>query len=192
MNTFDAYCKYLALKFHFTDDNYDFFRYNGKVRVSPASFDKREDKYWFTKLAQHNDPVGFCVANFVYVSPKAYIRDMFTQHENKEAYLKQRGRVNSLIYRTKEQLAQLEGNADDWLTVPPNKHPYLLRQFLKGTVDLETLIVVDHVVNYFEYWNRKLAEDVVWPAKYKMAMKYTPFIDVDSEKAMKTLTPLMT
>lgn len=191
MNTFDAYRLYVALKRHFSSDTYDFFRYNGAVNVSPASFEKRDDKYWFTKLASHHDPVTFCVANFVYVGPRAYIRDMFTLEENKEAYLKQRARTNSLIYQTKEQLGKLEGNADDWLKVEPHKHPYFLRQHLKGTLDLETLIVVDHVVNYFQYWNRKLADDVLWPAKYKMAMKYSPFIDVDSEKAMDTLKPLM-
>ncbi len=192
MNTFEAYKLYLALKFHFSRDDYDYFRYNGSVNVSTSAFDKREDKYWFTKLAQHNDPVGFLVANFVYVGSNAYIKDMFVQMENREAYLNQKARTNSLLYKTKEQLAKLEGNVDDWLTVQPNKHPYLFRQLLAGNVDIETLITVDHVVNFFQYWNRKLADDVVWPAKYMMATKYSPFIDVDSEKAMKTLKPLMT
>ena len=46
---FDAYKTYLALKRHFTSD-YDYFKYNGKVRAGVESFLKRNDKFFFRKL----------------------------------------------------------------------------------------------------------------------------------------------
>jgi hypothetical protein len=30
MDPFEAYCKYIALKNHFTQKNYDYFKYNGE------------------------------------------------------------------------------------------------------------------------------------------------------------------
>ena len=51
---FNAYRTYLALKQHFTS-NYDYFKYNGKVNVSPNSFETRKDKFHFYKLSKKKD-----------------------------------------------------------------------------------------------------------------------------------------
>ena len=40
---YEAYVKYLALKSHFSDLNYDFFKYNGKVKAWRSTFDVRKD-----------------------------------------------------------------------------------------------------------------------------------------------------
>ena len=45
----DAYRTYLAIRNHFKTD-YDFFKYNGKMKVSNDSFLKRRDKFFFAKL----------------------------------------------------------------------------------------------------------------------------------------------
>ena len=41
---FAAYQTYVAVRNHFKQDSYDFFRYNGKTRVGQESFLKRNDK----------------------------------------------------------------------------------------------------------------------------------------------------
>ena len=51
---FDAYKVYLALKQHFTS-NYDYFKYNGKVRAGEESFLKRNDRFFFRKLSKKYD-----------------------------------------------------------------------------------------------------------------------------------------
>ena len=64
---FDAYKTYLALKRHFTSD-YDYFKYNGKVRAGVESFLKRNDRFFFRKLAKKYDDkelVDFFVSNFI-------------------------------------------------------------------------------------------------------------------------------
>ena len=62
---YEAYVKYLALKSHFSDKNYDYFKYNGKVKAWRATFEQRKDKYFFYKLSKKKDPVEYLVANFV-------------------------------------------------------------------------------------------------------------------------------
>ena len=43
MNSYEAYTLYLAIKLHFTSDNYDFYRHNAKVNSSFNTFLKRND-----------------------------------------------------------------------------------------------------------------------------------------------------
>ena len=71
MTPFQVYIEYLALKSHFSNEKYDYFKYNKKVRASVASFNKRSDKYWFEKSSRkYNDKeiIDFLVSNFVATS----------------------------------------------------------------------------------------------------------------------------
>ena len=47
---YDAYTLYLGIKLHFYSKDYDFVKYNGKVKSDINSFLKRKDKYHFGKL----------------------------------------------------------------------------------------------------------------------------------------------
>ena len=51
MTGFEVYKMYLALKQHFTKQDYDYFKYRGKVRANEKSFEQRRDRYFFKKLA---------------------------------------------------------------------------------------------------------------------------------------------
>ena len=52
MKPIEVYQTYLALKNHFTKDNYDFFKYRGKSRVSKVTFNKRKDRYFFERMSR--------------------------------------------------------------------------------------------------------------------------------------------
>ena len=41
MTAFESYKMYVALKLHFTTDSYDYFKFNGKTRVSETNFEKK-------------------------------------------------------------------------------------------------------------------------------------------------------
>ena len=42
MTPFECYRDYVALKSHFSRENYDYFKYNKKSRLSVESFEKRK------------------------------------------------------------------------------------------------------------------------------------------------------
>ena len=69
MTGYETFTTYQALKLHFTQDSFDYFKYNGKSNVSVTSFENRKDKYHFYKLsrrfAQKDDLILFVVANFL-------------------------------------------------------------------------------------------------------------------------------
>ena len=68
MDGFEVYKTYLALKLHFSKDNYNFFTFNGKSRASLQSFEKRKDKYFFKKIgSKYNEKeiVNFLLSHFI-------------------------------------------------------------------------------------------------------------------------------
>ena len=68
MMPFDTYKTYLALKNHFTKDNYDYHKYCGKVRASVDSFYKRKDRFWFERVSRNKtdkEVLNYFVSNFV-------------------------------------------------------------------------------------------------------------------------------
>ena len=49
---YEAFGIYQALKLHFTTENFDYFKYNGKSKISVTSFENRKDKWFFYKLSR--------------------------------------------------------------------------------------------------------------------------------------------
>ena len=68
MEPFQVFCEYLALKSHFSNPKYDYFKYNKKVRASLESYHKRRDRYFFEKTSRKykdKEIVDFFVSNFI-------------------------------------------------------------------------------------------------------------------------------
>ena len=108
MNAFEAYQKFLAIKSHFTQKNYDFVKYNGKVRANPHSFEKRSDKFQFEKLAKKfknkdKELTPFIVANFTRRNI-SWIGDLTTDEESDRVYEEWKKVQQSLTYTFKEDM----------------------------------------------------------------------------------------
>ena len=58
---FDVFKVYLAVKLHFTS-NYDYFEYDGKVNCKLETFTKRNDRYFFHKLAQNMAKIKYLIS----------------------------------------------------------------------------------------------------------------------------------
>ena len=98
MTGFEVYRTYLALKNHFTKKNYDFVKYNGKVRANEKSFEQRLDRYFFKKLAvkyNDNEIIEYFIANFI-EDPKGYIKSFSVDN-----YTKWKHKKESLRYKFK-------------------------------------------------------------------------------------------
>ena len=51
MKAFDAYQVYTAIKLHFSSSRYDYFKFDGKTKVSIEKFLQRNDRYFFEKIS---------------------------------------------------------------------------------------------------------------------------------------------
>lgn len=184
MSAFECYKEYLALKNHFTKPNYDYFRYNGKLKVNSDSFNNRKDKLFFQKLAKHPDVHNFLVANLS-DNEKYWIRDLAYSEEAETRYKQWLKRQQSLTYVFKQQLSNLDSNFDKNFIVKNNEHPTLLKLFLGNDIDLETMCILLDITGAKKHWDSKMKYDMIYDSVKLKIEKYTPFIKYDKEKMKK-------
>ena len=189
---FNAYKLYLAVKNHFTT-NYDFFKYNGKVNAKEDSFLKRRDKFFFAKLQRkyNNDQLrDLFVSNFA-DGEDFWIGNVLTQ-KAESVYTEWKARQMKLSYILEQDLRFLldyynERNLDfNSLFVMENGHPILLQCVLRNDIYVETMIIIDRVLNYSRRWN-KVLDDPVWTEFKKRMDKYSPFVLFEADKGKKIL-----
>jgi len=179
MSPFETYQHYLALKNHFTNPKYDFFKYGAKTRASIASFNKRKDKYWFEKTSRkYNDKevVDFLVSNFVSSDnpQNLWIGEIISSGER--TYADWMKRQQSLTYLFKEQSNELfsETKLEDALNCSKG-HPPILKKFLGGKISLETLVIYDRIFLFGNQFDKQLL-DPVWETVSLKIKKYAPFL----------------
>jgi len=187
MSAFDAYKEYLALKNHFSKPGYDYFKYNGKLKVNADSFNSRKDKLFFQKLSKHSDVRNFLVANLS-KNEKAWIKDLAYSEEAEKTYKDWLKRTQSLTYTIKNDLNRLSSNFNDnFLIDKISPHPLLLRRYLGGYVSLETLCILLALSKAKPYWDKKMEYDPVYQETKTKIEKYTPFIKYDESKIKNIL-----
>ena len=95
MEPFEVYRYYLALRLHFTTDNYNVIEQKGRVRATKNSFLKRKDLLSIRRVAEtysDKDIVDFLVANFVSGDRWGGVFDV----ESKERYQGWKKRIESI------------------------------------------------------------------------------------------------
>ena len=66
--------------------------------------------------------------------------------------------------------------------VKNNSHPKLLQEYLGDRVSLETLIILDEMVNYSDDWSRAMLGDFIWTDVKKLMKNYKGFLTIDVKK----------
>lgn len=191
MTPFECYQLYLSVKRHFTSD-YNAFQYNFKVTASYDSFEKRRDRFFFSKLAKHIDPLGKTVANMV-EDPKIWIRDLAYTEQAETRYLDWAKKVQALRYNFKNEISKLDTNFNDMLvTAPWETHPQLLTWYMDGTVSLESLSILLMITKAINRWDKDLANDPLWEEISKKVRNYYPFLKIDEEAFKKIIIDVFT
>ena len=70
------------------------------------------------------------------------------------------------------------------------QHPTLLKEYLGKRISLETMIILDELVEFSETWDKDLSwDDFVWPDIKKLMNNYKGFLTINPNKyRMKLLT----
>ena len=161
-----AFAMYNSLKLHFTSSNYDYFKYHGKTNVSAVTFLKRKDKYTFYKLSRKyslEELRNFYVANFL--EGDKWVGEM-NNADGEEVYRKWQKTQQSLTYTFENDIMYLlanGGSPDEMLLVKPNEYPLLMKMVQLKQVSLETIVILNDILNFFPMWDKKIDDDIVWP-----------------------------
>jgi len=183
---FEAYAIYQSIKLHFTSDSYDFFRYNGKTNVSKDNFANNKAKYSFYKLSRKynvDELKYFYIANFLETNVN-WIGDI-SGIEGEENYKKWQKRNQSLTYRFEQDIMGLFAatqSPNEMLVVVDGQYPLLLREMTYGNINIETVCILNDIMNFLPMWNKKITDDVIWPTWKRKIEKYTPFLVYDKDK----------
>ena len=190
MMPFDSYKCYLAMKNHFTKDNYDYLKYRGKVRATQQAFYKRKDRFWFEKFSRQKtdkEVEEFFIANFASCSDpeSVWIGEMIKEGEGR--YQDWQKKVQSLSYVFKEEVNNLfdDRKVDDVFDCSKG-HPHILRSYLGGKTSLETLVICDRIFEYGKDFDKKL-KDPVWETVSRRVKKYSPFLNINVPRYKKIL-----
>lgn len=185
MSEFDVYKMYLALRLHFTTDAYDVIKQRGKVRASRKAFAKRTDLYSIKKISKtysDEEVANFLVANFTSGDRWGGVFDS----EAGERYLEWKKRIESLSYNFEKDLDNLlldleEKNITfaDCFKVEKNNHPYIIKSFLRKDISLETLVILENLINYLDNFDNNISDEFLWPDISRMIKKYKPFLKFD-------------
>lgn len=181
MTPFEVYHDYLALKNHFNNPKYDYFKYGGKGSASLDSFERRKDKFFFEKLAKHRDPHGLMVSNFV-ESPKVWIRDIAYSTEAESVYTEWVRRNQAVVYTVREDLKKLDSDFDKNFVVTDKQHPKALKLLMSGSIAPETACALTDLTGCMKHWERELSGDPVWEEVGTFIKKYCPFVKYDRAK----------
>jgi hypothetical protein len=186
MTGYEAFCLFHSLKLHFNSDSYDYFRYNGKTSTSIDAFENRKDKYHFYKLSRRfsNAEQGrdFIVANLVYDS-NVWIGHLLTE-ESDIQYRKRQKVIQSLTYTFTNEIESLmrQESPNDLLMIHDGQHPALLTKLLQNDISVETVCIMNSIMNFVRMWDKKIADTIHYPRISRTIKKYTPFINFEPTK----------
>ena len=180
MEPIDVYLMYCAMKAHFGKSDYDFVTYKGKTRIKRDTFYRRKDRSFFVRVSRkyktEQEIQNYFVSNFI-KDKKGYIANF--NDENYESWkLKRQGFFDLFDVEMKPLVEAFE----DLFTVTNGQHPKLMREFLGGRVSLETIIILDELVNFGPDWNKQLEDDIIWIDLRNLMNNYKRFLTIDQEQ----------
>jgi hypothetical protein len=166
---------------------------NGKLRASKDSYLKRNDKFFFEKMAREyngSELRDFYVANLI--EEKQYITDL-VDDEAKQTYTDYLRRRQSLSYNYTNDLTRAFRNGlKQPFIVSNNAYPGLVLLFMRREISIETMVILDDFLDYTNKFDKHYDGDIVWGKVSKKISKYRPFLDYDKAKMKDILKNVMT
>jgi hypothetical protein len=187
MTGYETFGLYQALKLHFTQESYDFFKYNGKTNVSVTTFENRKDKYHFYKLsrrlAQKEDMIDFIVANLV-EDEKTWVGSLLMQ-ESEVNYRKHQKVIQSMSYTFENDCKLIFRDCilnPNEVLMTDGDYPVLLKKGLQKSVNIESMCLLNNMLGFVPMWSKKIADTIHWPNYRMKLLKYSAFIPKDDVK----------
>lgn len=182
LSAFDTYCLYLALKNHFMQKSYDFFKYNGKTSANKESFMTRRDRFQFQKISrlyESDEMQDMFVANIL--KDKTWVGDMLDD-EARSNFLDYRRRRQSLSYNFSNELDTLfiKESPEKVFKKTSTSFAPILTYIIREDVSMETAVILDRFIGFSKNF------DSLFENHRMKIQKYAPFVEFDMNK-MKSI-----
>lgn len=151
MDGLQAYRYYLAVKLHFTQESYDIFKYDGRVKLANGSFERRNDRKLFDGLAYRypsdQELIFFLVSNFAYGHDDV----LYDFEIGKKFYTEWIKRKESRTYLFTQELKRIISAAEDISKDDiffQKSFPEVINMLFRKELSVETLAII-HSKNQF-------------------------------------------
>lgn len=177
---------YNSLKLHFTSEKYDFFKYSGKTKIK---FIPQNQIYVFDKLSKKydNQLIYFYISNFL-ENPNIWIHELNSENSD-EIFRKWLKKNESLTYIFKNEIDDLIQEYEDLnqILIVKKEFPILMKKVLQQKISLETLLIMNSMLNFLPNWDRKINDEIIWNSFKLKCIKYFPFLKFDKVKMKNIL-----
>ena len=193
MHGIDVYRCYLAMKLHFSNPNYDFFQYDGKVSAKETTYQQRNDFYFFETLARKltkEEVQNYMLATFVQAedATKVWVGDI--KRDGRTRYLVHQKQMDRLSYEVSQDCDTVVDymerhnctfNGLFETQQSNNSHTPLLKLYIKKDISLETLLIYDMILGFMKDWDKTI-KDPLWESISLKIKKYKPFLSIPVNK----------
>ena len=190
-----VYQTYLAFKQHFSNPKFDFFQYDGKVKVKEETYQQSRG-FWFceTLAKKHSDQEikEYMLATFISASdPSKVWLDAF-KRDGKNNWLVWQKQQSCLSYTFEQDCKRLVNFMEEKqcsfndLFKTVDGHPPSFKLYIKRQLCLETLIILDMVLGFMIHWDSQMT-DPLWELESFKIKKYKPFLSINTMKYRKLI-----
>jgi hypothetical protein len=166
-----------------------------------VSFDKRNDKYFFTALSKRYNKrtiIPFLIANFR-KNPDSWIGSLSINNiDTHECYLEYVKDIGRMYITFEEEIEDLKEYCEvnnmkfQDLFTHQKKQPIIYKMFMQGLLSVESFIILGQILNLFPVMDKKLKNDFTWKNIYRLrTMKYSSFVLYDKVKYTNKLKEIL-
>lgn len=151
LEPYDMFRYFISLKNHFTTENYDFIKYNGKTTVSYEAFEKRRDNKMFRLLSKHlpkQDAVPFLISQFINYQVFNVSSILENPMKSQKIYLNWKERISDLLKTYDNDLTVIAKRANgSWKNAVVQLHetdyPLIFKLVMSNEISPETYSFLD-------------------------------------------------
>jgi hypothetical protein len=114
-------------------------------------------------------------------NPKVWIRDV-VEERGDEVYKEWQKKIETLTYTFKNEIKKLKPDYHENFLVKDGQHPYVMTQYLRREISLETFTILAKISNVYPLWEKEVVDKIVAHDIIRLSKKYYPFIEVDTKK----------
>ena len=199
MNGFKAYRYYVALKLHFTTDKFNVFENKGHVKGSYETFNARNDRHLFDKLARRFDSdqelIQFMVSNFVYGNPNM----VYNQEEAEQNYTEWKRIKESITKLFQDDLNTLElevqknkYSLEQIFNCTNNDFPIIIKLYLGKRINPQTISIISDIYEPIAEWKNDSTMGLILENELRILYKIKGFFKYDRDKLSKIFSEFCT
>ena len=184
MTGYEAYELFQALKRHFTQEKFDFFKYRGHINTSKEAFENRKDKWHFYKLSRKfgtkQELTDFLIANFL-DNENIWVNNLLVE-EADIRYIEYKKVMQSLAYTFENDCISLfeDCKEPNDLLVTKGDYPILLTKALRKEIHIQTLVLLNNILGFVPMWSKTITDTIRWPNYHMKMIKIASFLPQDS------------